>query len=200
METPKRVALYARVSTDQQSVRQQLDQLREVCARAGWQVAEEFVDQGISGVKGRAGRPAFDRMLKAATRREFHLVAAWSVDRLGRSLQDLVAFLSELQGAGVGLYLHQQALDSSTPAGRALFQMAGVFAEFERSLIQERVRAGLQRAKRHGTKSGKPIGRPRVTVETEVNIRRLRRQNYSYRAIASELRCGHAVVQRVLRT
>jgi DNA invertase Pin-like site-specific DNA recombinase len=85
-------------------------------------------------------------------------------------------------------------------AGRALFQMAGVFAEFERSLIQERVRAGLRRAKRHGTKSCKPIGRPRVTVETEVNIRRLRRQGYSYRAIAAELRCGHAVVQRVLRT
>ena len=196
----KKAAIYARVSTDQQSVRQQLDQLREVCARAGWQVAEEYVDQGISGAKGRTGRPAFDRMLKAATRREFDLVAAWSVDRLGRSLQDLVAFLAELQGAGVGLYLHQQALDSSTPAGRALFQMAGVFAEFERSLIQERVRAGLQRAKKHGTKSGKPIGRPRIAVETEVNIRRLRRQGYSFRAIAAELRCGHAVVQRVLRT
>ena len=164
----KRVALYARVSTDQQSVRQQLDALREVGERAGWDVIEEYIDHGVSGAKGRTGRPQFDRLCKAATRREFELVAAWSVDRLGRSLQDLVAFLAELQAAGVGLYLHAQALDSSTPAGKALFQMAGVFAEFERSLIQERVRAGLQRAKKHGTRSGKPIGRPRVTVETEV--------------------------------
>src|SRR5262245_66694711 len=108
IEAGKKVALYARVSTDQQSVRQQLDQLREVCARAGWKVAEEFVDQGISGAKGRTGRPAFDRMLKAATRREFDLVAAWSVERLGRSLQALVAFLGGPHAAGVGLHLPQQ--------------------------------------------------------------------------------------------
>ena len=89
----KRVALYARVSTDQQSVRQQVEALREVAAKAGWQIAEEFIDHSISGTKGRSWRPALDRMLKAATRREFDMVAAWSVDRLGRSLQDLVALL-----------------------------------------------------------------------------------------------------------
>jgi DNA invertase Pin-like site-specific DNA recombinase len=120
------------------------------------------------------------------------------VDRLGRSLQDLVAFLGELQAAGVGLYLHLQALDSSTPAGRALFQMAGVFAEFERALIVERVRAGLQRARKHGTKSGRAIGRPRVEVATEAAIRRLRRQGRSIGAIAGELGCGRSVVQRVV--
>jgi DNA invertase Pin-like site-specific DNA recombinase len=194
----KRVALYARVSTDQQSVRQQLEALREAGARAGWEVVEEFVDHGISGARGRLGRPAFDRMLKAAMRREVDLVASWSVDRLGRSLQDLVGFLGELQGAGVGLYLHAQALDSSTPAGHALFQMAGVFAEFERSLIVERVRAGLQRAKRHGTKSGRAIGRPRVEVAVESRIRALRREGRSVGAIAAAVGCGRSVVQRVL--
>jgi DNA invertase Pin-like site-specific DNA recombinase len=197
-EGKRRVALYARVSTDHQSMRQQVEALQEVASRAGWDVVEEFVDQGVSGAKGRTGRPAFDRMCRAATRREFDMVAAWSVDRLGRSLQDLVAFLGELQAAGVGLYLHQQALDSSTPAGRALFQMAGVFAEFERALIVERVRAGLQRARKHGTRSGRAIGRPRVEVATEAAIRRLRKQGQSIGAIADALGCGRSVVQRVI--
>ena len=199
MATSKRVALYARVSTDHQSVVQQLEALRDVAARAGWIVVEEFADRGVSGSKGRSGRPAFDRLSKAVTKREFDMIAAWSVDRLGRSLQDLVSFLSELQAAGVGLYLHQQALDSSTPAGRALFQMAGVFAEFERRLIVERVRAGLQRAKRHGTQSGRAIGRPRANVAAEVLIRNLRARGRSYGAIAAEAGCGRSLVQRVLK-
>lgn len=157
-----RAALYARVSTsgNGQDVRLQLDQLREVAARSGWLAPVEYVDNGVSGAKGREQRPAFDAMLKAVTRRELDLVAAWSVDRLGRSLQDLVATLGELQGAGCDLYLHCQGVDTRTPAGRAMFQMLGVFAEFERALIVERVRAGIARAKRVGTKSGRPHGRP----------------------------------------
>jgi DNA invertase Pin-like site-specific DNA recombinase len=96
---------------------------------------------------------------------------AWSVDRLGRSLQDLVGFLSEIHALKVDLYLHQQGLDTTTPAGKAMFQMMGVFAEFERAMIQERVRAGLRRAKETGTKSGKPIGRPTIDAALEASIR-----------------------------
>lgn len=113
-------------------------------------IVEWFEDAGISGAKGRDQRPAFDRLCRGAVRREFNMVATWSVDRLGRSLQDLVAFLGELRGSGVDLYLHVQGLDTSTPAGRAMYQMLGAFSEFERAMIQERVRAGpgLQRRRR----------------------------------------------------
>jgi DNA invertase Pin-like site-specific DNA recombinase len=155
----KRAGLYLRVSTDDQTVENQRQALVEAIARRqGWVIAGEYVDDGISGAKGRDKRPAFDRLLKDVTRGKIDVVAAWSVDRLGRSLQHLVGFLGELDGVGCDLYLHQQALDTTTPAGRALFQMLGVFAEFERSMIRCRVKAGLARARLHGTKSGKPIG------------------------------------------
>src|SRR3984893_16102021 len=158
----KRVGLYLRVSTGDQSVENQRQALRAAAEYRGWTVIEEFVDEGISGAKGRDRWPAFDRLLKVVIRREIDLVAAWSVDRLGRSLQDLVGFLGELKGAGVDLYLDRQAIDTTTPAGKALFQMLGVFAEFERSIIQERIHAGIARARVVGTKSGKPIGRAKV--------------------------------------
>jgi DNA invertase Pin-like site-specific DNA recombinase len=190
----KRVALYARVSTDGQTTDNQLNELREVAARHGWQIVEEFVDHGISGAKGRDKRPAFDRMCKAAVRKEFDLIAAWSVDRLGRSLQHLVTFLSELHAKDVGLYLHQQAVDTTTPAGRALFQMMGVFAEFERSMIQERVKAGLQRAK----SQGKRLGRPTVSPKTEEAIRAARETGMGMLKIAREVGVGVSVVQRVV--
>jgi DNA invertase Pin-like site-specific DNA recombinase len=111
---------------------------------------------GISGAKGRDKRPAFDALCRAATRREFDVVMGWSVDRLGRSLQDLIAFLSELHALGIDLFLHQEGLDTTTPAGKATFQMMGVFAEFERAMIQERVRAGLARVKSEGNRLGWP--------------------------------------------
>ena len=147
MSKPKNVALYARVSTDGQSTENQLRELRAAIARHGWSIVAEYVDHGISGAKGRKGRPRFDALLHAVTRKEFDMVAAWSVDRLGRSLQDLVSFLGDLQSKKVDLYLHQQALDTSTPSGKAMFGMLGVFAEFERTIIQERVKAGLARAR-----------------------------------------------------
>jgi DNA invertase Pin-like site-specific DNA recombinase len=130
-----------------------------------------YRDEGISGSKGRDKRPGFDAMHKDASRRKFDIVMAWSVDRLGRGLQDLIGFLSELHALGIDLALHQQGIDTTTPAGKAMFQMMGVFAEFERSMIVERVRAGVARAKASGTKSGKAFGRPRVPVETEQRIR-----------------------------
>jgi DNA invertase Pin-like site-specific DNA recombinase len=110
------------------------------------EIVHVYKDHGISGAKGRDQRPAFDQLIRDANQRKFDMVMAWSVDRLGRSLQDLVGFLSELHALHVDLFLHQQGLDTTTPGGKAMFQMMGVFAEFERSMIQERVRAGLRRA------------------------------------------------------
>jgi DNA invertase Pin-like site-specific DNA recombinase len=154
----------------------------------------EFSDHGISGAKGRDKRPAFDRMLTGATRREFDLIAAWSVDRLGRSLQHLVAFLGEVRAAGVDLYLHQQALDTSTPAGKAMFQMCGVFAEFERAMIVERVNAGLKRARA----AGKVLGRPKIDANIEAGIRKaLAKGDKGILRIAAEFGVGSGTVQRI---
>jgi DNA invertase Pin-like site-specific DNA recombinase len=158
-------------------------------------VVGTYSDHGISGAKGRNGRPAFDGMLKDATRRKFNVIMAWSVDRLGRSLQDLIDFLTEIHGQGVNLYLHQQAVDTTTAAGKALFQMMGVFAEFERAMIQERVKAGLQRA----LAAGKRLGRPTLLPEKEKEILRLRRKGYGMLRIAREVGVGSSAVQRVLK-
>jgi DNA invertase Pin-like site-specific DNA recombinase len=158
----KRAVLYLRVSTTDQTTANQERELHQVAERMGLEIVKVYKDHGISGAKGRDKRPAFDAMCKAATRREFDIVMAWSVDRLGRSLQDLVGFLSELHALKVDLFLHQQGLDTTTPAGKAMFQMMGVFAEFERSMIQERVRAGLRRAVAGGTRLGRPETKPAV--------------------------------------
>jgi DNA invertase Pin-like site-specific DNA recombinase len=195
---PQRVALYARVSTDKQSTENQLTELRDAAKRMGWDVVEEFVDHGISGAKSRKDRPKLDAMLKGVSRKDFDIVAAWSVDRLGRSLIDLVGLLQELHSTGIDLYLHQQGINTTTPAGKALFGMMGVFAEFERGMIQERVKSGLIRAKKHGTKSGKAIGRPATSPETEASIRELRAQGMGMLKIAKQLKCGVSVVQRVV--
>ena len=187
-----RAVLYARVSTDGQSTQNQLRELREVAKRTGWEVVEEFVDHGVSGSKDK--RPALDRLMRGAARRDFDIVMAWSVDRLGRSLQHLVGFLGEIHGKGVGLYLHQQGIDTTTPAGKAMFQMCGVFAEFERAMIQERVRAGLRRAR----SNGKVLGRPKVGRDVERAILSARKRGTGIRKIASELGIGASVVQRVV--
>jgi DNA invertase Pin-like site-specific DNA recombinase len=152
----KRAAMYLRVSTDKQSCDMQRAELEAIAARAGWQIIAIYQDEGISGAKGRDQRPQFDRMLKDATRRKFDVLMAWSVDRLGRSLQDLVNSMSDWQAAGVDLYLREQAIDTTTPGGRALFQMMGVFAEFERAMIRQRVQAGVDRAKATGKRLGRP--------------------------------------------
>lgn len=189
----KRIALYARVSTVSQTCDNQLGELRAVAERMGWEIRAEYVDHGISGAKGREHRPAFDRMLKAVARREVDLVAAWAVDRLGRSLQDLVGFLGELHATKIDLYLHQQGINTTTPAGKAFYEMLGVFAGFERAMIQERVRAGLQRARAQG----KTLGRPKAAAEVERQILELRAAGCGKRKIATQLGIGVSVVQRV---
>src|SRR5215468_924100 len=123
----KKVGIYLGVSTDGQTSENQRRELEAIAARSGWQVVGIYEDAGISGAKGRDKRPGFDRLLKDATARKINMIAARSVDRLGRSLQDLVGFVGELQVVGCNLYLHQQALDTTTPSGRAMFQMCGVF-------------------------------------------------------------------------
>jgi DNA invertase Pin-like site-specific DNA recombinase len=155
-----RAALYLRVSTADQTTDNQERELRAAAQRMGHDIVEVYQDNGISGSKGRDKRLAFDKLHRDAARRKFDIVMAWSVDRLGRSLQDLVAFLEHLRSTKVELFLHQQGLDTTTPSGRAMFGMLGVFAEFERAMIQERVKAGMARARDRGTKSGKAIGRP----------------------------------------
>src|ERR1700722_10276740 len=167
----RRAVLYLRVSTQDQTTANQERELREVAARMGCEIVHVYRDHGVSGAKGRDKRPQFNKLCQDATKRQFDVVMAWSVDRLGRSLQDLVAFLSEIHALKIDLYLHQQGIDTTTPAGKAMFQMMGVFAEFERAMIQERVRAGLARARAEGTKSGRPMGRPKTAPATEKAIR-----------------------------
>lgn len=190
----KRVGIYLRVSTSGQTTENQRRELEAVAARSGWQIVRFYEDAGISGAKGRDKRPGFDRLLKDATARKINMIAAWSVDRLGRSLQDLVGFLTELRALGCDLYLHQQAFDTSTPSGRAMFQMCGVFAEFERGMIRERINAGLARAKERGVK----LGRHPVTAAVEQRIRELRAEGMGILKIGRTLRVGTSVVQRIL--
>ena len=190
----KRVAIYLRVSTNGQTTDNQRRDLEAVVKRSGWYVVAVYEDAGISGAKGRDRRPGYDALLKDATRRKFEMIAAWSLDRLGRSLQDLVGFLTDLHSVGCDLYLHQQALDTSTPSGRAMFQMLGVFAEFERCMIRERVNAGLARAKERGT----VLGRRRTRSAVEDRIRALRSEGVGILKIGKTLGIGTSVVQRVV--
>lgn len=188
-----RAAIYLRVSTNEQTTMNQLMELQEVCRQRGWEAAGIYEDHGISGAKGRDQRPAFDKLQRDAIRGRFDIILAWSVDRLGRSLHHLVMFMTEIQSAKVALYLHQQGLDTSTPAGQAMFQMLGVFAQFERSMIQERVKAGMKRA----VAQGKKIGRPSVSTALEQAIRASLVADVSINECARKHRVGVATVCRV---
>jgi DNA invertase Pin-like site-specific DNA recombinase len=190
---PKRVALYLRVSTAEQTVENQRRELEAVAERHGWQIVTVFRDEGISGAKGRDRRPGYQRLCQSIARREFDQVAAWSVDRLGRSLQDLVGFLAELHAKHVDLYLHQQGIDTATPAGKAMFQMMGVFAEFERAMIVERVKAGLARARAQG----KRLGRPLLATDKERAVRRLLAKGTGIVKTARMVGVGVSAVQRI---
>lgn len=189
-----RVVLYARVSTDGQTVENQLKDLREVSERSGWDVIDVVIDKGVSGSKGKEERAGFNQLHKMVNRREVDLIACWSVDRLGRSLQDLITFLSEVHSKDVNLYLHQQGIDTTTPAGKAMFQMMGVFAEFERSMIQERVKSGLKRARL----AGKTLGRPCINEAKKEEILKLRNLGWGKRKIAAELKTGVGTVSRII--
>jgi DNA invertase Pin-like site-specific DNA recombinase len=190
----KRVAIYLRVSTSKQDTENQRRELEAVAERSGWQIVKVYEDAGISGAKGRSQRPGLDSMMKAVNSKEFEMVATWSVDRLGRSLTDLLAILQGLHDKSVDLFLHQQGLDTSTTAGKAMFQMLGVFAEFERGIIRERINAGLARARANGTK----LGRRPVKPAVEARIHQLRANGDGILKIGRKLGIGTSVVQRVV--
>ncbi|MEE4211686.1 MAG: recombinase family protein [Parvularcula sp.] len=190
----KRAAIYLRVSTDGQTTANQREALNVIAAREGWSIVQVYEDHGVSGARARSDRPALNQLHKDAVAREFDIVLAWSVDRLGRSVQDLVGLLAELHALKIDLVLPQQGLDTTTPGGKAMFQMMGVFAEFERAMIQERVKAGLERARAQGRK----LGRPRIdsTLEREIATA-LRDGGRGIRKVARDFGVGVGTVQRI---
>ena len=190
---PKRAALYLRVSTDEQTVGNQGLALKVVCEQRGWTVVQIYSDNGVSGAKGRAQRPGLDTLLKDALRGRFDVVLAWALDRLGRSLVDLLDTLGELETGGIALVLHQQAIDTTTPAGRMFFQVTGAFAEFERSMIRSRVKAGLDRAKARGVR----LGRPRTGAKVETAIRARLAAGEGVKKVAKALGVGNGTVSRI---
>jgi DNA invertase Pin-like site-specific DNA recombinase len=187
-----RVALYARVSTlNNQDPEMQLAELREYAERRGWQIVEEFTDQGVSGCK--ESRPALNRLMSDACRRRFDAILVWKIDRFGRSLKHLVNSLAELAALGVAFISLRDNIDLSTPSGRLMFQIIGAMAEFERALIQERVRAGLRNARAKGRR----LGRPRVIVDAP-RIVELRAQGRSWAQIKDEMGVSKGTAQRAL--
>jgi DNA invertase Pin-like site-specific DNA recombinase len=193
----RRAALYLRVSTDKQTVKNQETQLRQVAERRGWDVVVVYDDAGISGAKGRKDRPGLDRMLNDASKGKFDVVMAWAIDRVGRSLADLLGTIQHLEACHVDLYLDQQNIDTTTPMGKLIFQVTGAFAEFERSIIQQRVHAGIARARKHGTKSGAPIGRAPIDPAKERLAHEALAKGMSYRAAAEAAGVSLGTVQRI---
>lgn len=191
MET-KTAAIYARVSTKQQSVDSQLHQLKAVAASDGYTDIKIFLDEGISGSKGRDKRPGLDNLLKAATRRQIDKVYVFSIDRIGRSVTDLISTLEEIQAANVGIYFHKQAIDTSTPSGKLLFNLVAVFSSYEREIIRERVLAGLEKAKANGVKLGRKPLAPIIAKQ----IKERRDRGDSVRKVARALRISIATVSR----
>lgn len=210
---PKRAALYLRVSTKGQTVENQRLALTKTAEYKGWDIVGEYSDEGISGAKGRDKRPGLDALLKDATRRKFDIVAAWALDRLGRSVKQVIETVSEIESAGVDVYLEKQAIDTSTSAGRLFFHIMAAVGQFERDIIRDRIAAGIDRVKTKGTKSGKPIGRPRgpsrfkkgkkkgqiKPVKDQDRILKMRAADVSVREIAKRLNISTNTVQRAIK-
>jgi DNA invertase Pin-like site-specific DNA recombinase len=193
MMSSRRAAIYGRVSTDWQTTENQTVALKEVAERRSWEVVEVYIDHAISGAKGRDKRPGFDQMLKDANRRKFDVVMTWSLDRMGRSLRNLLETIEHLEATGVDLYFDQQNIDTTTPAGKLLFQVTGAFAEFERSIIQQRVNAGLARA----GAQGKRLRRPKIDAKTEWAICQALATGQSILKTAAQFGVGSGTVQRI---
>jgi DNA invertase Pin-like site-specific DNA recombinase len=191
----KRIALYARVSTDKQTCENQLQELRTIAERMNYTIVTEFVDNGISGMKTRQNRPALDQLMKSATQRKFDMVMCWSIDRLGRSLQNLVEILNELQALKIDLFFLQQGMDTSTPSGRMIFSVFGAIGEFERNLIRERVIAGQKRAVANGVKIGRPS---KMNEGMKSAVKLLRERGMGIKQIAKQLQIGVGTVYSVI--
>jgi DNA invertase Pin-like site-specific DNA recombinase len=190
----KSVAIYARVSTDKQKVDMQISDLREYVKRAGWTIYREFIDQGYTGKN--ISRPAFKEMIDEARQRKFGTLLVWKLDRLGRSLKDLINTLDELGSLGIDFISYDNKIDTSTPTGKLVFQVIGAVAEFERDIISERVKAGLNNAKR----KGKRLGRPPIAPYAIQKAKDLREKGLSYRAIGKRLQISEGVIRKHLKT
>ena len=188
-----RLATYSRVSTGDQTVAPQLDALRQYAAARGLEIVQEFVDHGVSGSKDR--RPALDEMMAQAKRREFDAIAVVKLDRLARSVRHLTTLAAEFEALGIDLICVDQQIDTSTPAGRFLFNTLGAVAELERDLIRERVASGVKSARRRGVRFGRPTV---LDDEQRARVRRLRASGHSIRAIARTLGVSKSVVSREL--
>jgi DNA invertase Pin-like site-specific DNA recombinase len=194
MAKAMRAALYLRVSRDSQTTANQRNVLTTLAERRGFEVVREYEDGGIGGSKGRDKRPAFDLMLKDATRRRFDVVLVWSMDRLGRSVLHVAMAMAELDAAGVALISEQQGVDGTSPFGKAMMQMATVFAELERSMIKSRVLAGLDRVRAEGKKT---LGRPKIGLKVEQAIRFKLAEGHGILKVAKLIGVGSGTVQRV---
>ena len=190
-----KAVIYSRVSTDKQTVDNQLKVLREVAEKKGLEVVREISDEGISGAKGRDEREGFDELIKGSIQKEWDIILVWDVSRLGRSLQHLVSFLDDIHSANCDLYIHQSGIDTTTASGKMMFQMIALFSEFERSMIRERVIAGQQRAK----SEGKHIGRKSNLTEGVINaVKQLRANNVPIKRIAKDMHIGVGTVYKIL--
>jgi len=190
-----RAVIYSRVSTNEQTVENQLKVLREVAEKRGLEVVREISDEGISGAKGRNERPGFDELIKGSVTNEWDIILVWDVSRLGRSLKHLVPFLEDIQSVRCDMYIHQSGIDTSTASGKMMFGMLSVFSEFQRSMIRERVIAGQQRAK----SEGKHIGRPTNVNDGIINaVYQLRQNNVPISRIAKDLQIGVGTVYKIL--
>ena len=191
----KKAVIYSRVSTNEQTVDNQLKVLREVAEKRGLEVVREISDEGISGAAGRDARKGFDELIKGSIKNEWDIILVWDVSRLGRSLKHLVSFLEDIQSANCDMYIHQSGIDTSTTSGKMMFGMLSVFSEFERSMIRERVIAGQQRAK----SEGKHIGRPTNVNDGIITaVYQLRQNNVPISRIAKDLQIGVGTVYKIL--
>ena len=192
----RKVAIYTRVSTLDQNVSNQLLELRDHCSKMGWEIVKEYSDKGLSGTLSREKRPALNALIKDAYRKKFDSVVCWDISRIGRSMKELVLFLSDMKDKGVGICSVRQGFDTSTTMGEIMYQFVGILSSWEREMIRERTLAGLERAK----SEGKTLGRRKVTDDTiTAKIIELRSGKKSIREIASEVGVSRGTVSNVLK-
>ena len=192
----KKVVIYTRVSTLDQTIDNQLLELRDHCSKMGWEVVKEYADEGLSGTLSRDKRPALNSLIKDAYRKRFDSVVCWDISRIGRSMKELILFLSDMKDRGIGICSVRQGFDTSTSMGEIMFQFVGILSSWEREMIRERTLAGLERAK----SEGKTLGRRKVTNDTmTAKIIELRNDKKSIRQIASEVGVSTATVHRQLK-
>ena len=192
----RKVVIYTRVSTLDQTIDNQLIELRDHCSRMGWEIVKEYSDEGLSGTLSRDKRPALNSLIKDAYRKRFDSVVCWDISRIGRSMKELILFLSDMKDRGIGICSVRQGFDTSTSMGEIMFQFVGILSSWEREMIRERTLAGLERAKREG----KTLGRRKVTNDTmTAKIIELRNDKKSIREIASEVGVSRGTVNNILK-